>query len=198
MKQNRAVFLDRDGVITPDIGYPHRVKDAVLFPDVIPALRRIQAAGYLVLMVTNQSGVGRGRYPLSAVLEFNEKLRRQINAAGINVSESDIYVCPHAPEDHCICRKPKPGLLIRAAKEHSLALENSFLIGDKESDVLAGRRAGVTTILLDREARAASSKSKSDFFASDLGNAAGIVLGDKAVETQYGECRNAAKYANRL
>jgi len=176
------VFFDRDGVITPDIGYPHRIEHAVLFPDVIPALQRIQAAGYLVLIVTNQSGVGRGIYPLSAVTRFNEKLRQQINVAGINMSKDDVYVCPHAPEEHCVCRKPKPGLLTRAAIEHDIDLTESFLVGDNESDVIAGRRAGVSTILLRRVPQTArSSRSKSDFFASDLGAAAGIILGHKGL-----------------
>jgi D-glycero-D-manno-heptose 1,7-bisphosphate phosphatase len=145
-----AVFLDRDGVLIPDIGYPHAIADAVLFPDVLPALRQIQRCGYILLVVSNQSGIGRGLFTLADVENFNSAITRQLEQGGIALPLENFYVCPHAPNDDCDCRKPKPGLLLRAAHDHSIDLTQSYLVGDKETDIQAGRAASVRTVLLDR------------------------------------------------
>lgn len=152
---NVAVFLDRDGVLNPDVGYPRSVGAAVLFPDVAPALRMIREAGYEVIVVTNQSGVGRGMFDMRVVAKFHDQLRTALHESAVDIKESDFYVCPHTEEMNCECRKPKPGLLLKAAQDRNLSLANSYLVGDKESDIEAGRSAGVKTILLDRSGAAA-------------------------------------------
>jgi D-glycero-D-manno-heptose 1,7-bisphosphate phosphatase len=147
----RGVFLDRDGVLVPDVGYPHKISDAVPLNDVAPALVRLQRAEYELIVVSNQSGVGRGLFPLKDVELFNAALCANLREAGVNLGLKDFHICPHAPDQDCDCRKPKPGLLLKAARERSLDLSQSFLIGDKETDVEAARAAGVQPILLNRE-----------------------------------------------
>ena len=146
-----AVFLDRDGVINPDVGHPHRVSDAVLFPDVGPALRRLQTAGHRLVIVSNQSGVGRGYFGLDQVVRFNTALMTALHQEGVAIDIEHFYVCPHAPSDNCSCRKPKPGLLVAAATALDLRFTDSFIVGDAGSDMEAGRAVGLTTIFLNRD-----------------------------------------------
>jgi histidinol-phosphate phosphatase family protein len=154
MKRNVAVFCDRDGVINPDVGYPHTIEDAVLFPDVVPAFREMQQAGYLILVVANQSGIARGFYSRADVRRFNRALCTELQSAGVRIGPQDFYFCPHSANSACECRKPKPGLLLQVAKQWNLDLARCFCVGDKESDVQAGRNAGTFAILLDRNGRA--------------------------------------------
>jgi len=173
VKQRAAVFLDRDGVLNGDVGYPHRLEDAILFDDVVPALRRIQNAGYVLLVVSNQSGVARGLFTLNQVSRFNRAIAEQLHKANIRITGKNFYVCPHGPRDECSCRKPKPGLLLKAARQHKIDLERSFTIGDEETDIEAGRRAGTQTVLLDRAGK--NRKTKADLVASSLSEAADLV-----------------------
>lgn len=173
MSFRAAVFLDRDGVLNNDVGYPHRLGDAVLFDDVIPALRRIQNAGYVLLVVSNQSGVARGFFTLNQVSRFNRAIAEQLHKANIRVTSKNFYVCPHGPRDECSCRKPKPGLLLKAARQHRIDLGKSFTVGDEETDIEAGRRAGTQTVLLDRSGK--SRKTKADLVASSLSEVADLV-----------------------
>jgi histidinol-phosphate phosphatase family protein len=174
MNGRPAVFFDRDGVLNPNAGYPHVPDDARLFDDVAPALHQIKGAGFLLFVVTNQSGVARGFFTLHDVEQFNVALCEQLRTAGIYMKEENFYVCPHGPEDSCECRKPKPGLLLRAAQEHNIDLGRSACIGDSESDIEAGQRAGVFAILLDRGG--SGRKTKADAIVSDLVEAAKILV----------------------
>ena len=169
----RALFLDRDGVLNPDVGYPHRLSDAKLYDDVIPALRAIIKAGYSIFVISNQSGVARGLFSLADVRRFNKALCRELQDRGIAIFPRQFYICPHAASDRCECRKPKPGLLLRVSREHDVRLGESFLVGDKELDVQAGRRAGVFTIRLSRSGRV--KRSKADRVVSSLRQAAGLI-----------------------
>src|SRR5262249_47576785 len=140
-----AVFLDRDGVLNLDVGYPHLLRDAVLYPDVIPALLKIQRAGYVLLVVSNQSGIGRGLFDVNTVCRFNDAVAKQLRKGGVRINRRNFYICPHGPRDGCDCRKPRPGLLLAAARKRRIDLRASFTIGDSESDIEAGRRAGTRT-----------------------------------------------------
>ncbi len=142
----RAVFLDRDGTVAEENGYMYRPADFVVFPWTGAAVRRLNEAGFLVVLVTNQSGVGRGYFTESTVERVHERLRREIAREGGRLDAT--YVCPHRPDEGCGCRKPRPGLLTRARDELNIALENSFMVGDRYSDVAAGRAAGARTILV--------------------------------------------------
>jgi histidinol-phosphate phosphatase family protein len=172
---SQAVVLDRDGVVNPDVGYPHRRADAVLFPDVTPALLRLQAAGFRLAVVSNQSGIARGYYTLQQALEFNRLLATALADHGVSVDTDHFFMCPHHPADACACRKPRPGLLLLAAEKLHLDLARSFFVGDAESDVEAGDAAGVTTIRLNRPNLPVVSRAR--FVCRDLNEVADRVLG---------------------
>lgn len=144
-----AVFLDRDGVLIEDVGYPHREADLRLIPGAAEAVRRWNDEGRVVVVVTNQSGVARGLFPLERMEAFNALLVARLAEAGARIDA--VYACPFHPEavedrwrhpDHPD-RKPNPGMILRAAEDLDLDLSRSILIGDKDSDMQAARRAGV-------------------------------------------------------
>lgn len=144
----KAVFLDRDGVLNRALvrdGKPYPPADLdelVLLPRVREALEQIRAAGYLSIVVTNQPDVGRGTTAQTTVSAINEAL-----LASLPLDE--IRCCYHSDEDHCSCRKPKPGTLLAAAHDHGISLASSYMVGDRWRDIDAGHAAGVTTILID-------------------------------------------------
>lgn len=147
-----AIFLDRDGVIIENISTYVRSWEEVRFiPKSLFALNKAQNSPYKIILVTNQSAVGRGILPLDIAWEINLRLVAVIQQAGGRVD--GVYMCPHAPEDNCECRKPKPGLILRAASDLSLDLARSILIGDALSDLLAGQAAGIHRTLLVRTGR---------------------------------------------
>lgn len=137
----KAVFLDRDGVLNDNPGgFITEVRAFSLLPGVPQALARLTQAGYLNLVITNQSGIGRGLLPLSILEEMHRLLKEKVAQAGGKID--GIYYCPHPPEEECVCRKPSPYLILQAVQDLNICLEKSFLIGDSERDILAGRRAG--------------------------------------------------------
>ncbi len=136
----RFVFLDRDGTLVRDHGYTHRVEDYALLPGVVPALRRLVAAGFGLAIVTNQSGIGRGLFTLADYERFERHLERDLAAKGIPIAGS--FFCPHAPDAGCRCRKPAPGLFERAASVLGAALERCHAIGDARRDAEAAVAAG--------------------------------------------------------
>lgn len=150
-----AVFLDRDGVLIVDSGYPHLEEHLVLIPGAADAVRRLNALGYLVVIVTNQSGVARGLFSEDQMHAFNALLIRRLAAKGARIGA--VYACPFHDEaqdprwfhpDHPD-RKPNPGMILKATAEHGIDLARSFLIGDRQSDLEAARRAGVSGFLFE-------------------------------------------------
>jgi len=144
-----AAFLDRDGVLNVDLGYVHRIEDLEWVAGAPSAVRRLNDAGYLVIVITNQSGIGRGYYDEASMESVHQALRAHLAKAGARIDA--IYACPFHPEaiverfrhpDHPD-RKPNPGLLLRAMEEFPIDPARSFMIGDKDSDMEAARRAGV-------------------------------------------------------
>jgi D-glycero-D-manno-heptose 1,7-bisphosphate phosphatase len=150
----RAVFLDKDGTLIEDVPYNVRPEQIRLLPGGAEGLRRLHAAGYRLIVVSNQSGVAHGYFAEEALAGVERRLRQLLAEAGVPLA--GFYYCPHHPDGSvaayrvaCACRKPEPGLLLRAAREHGIDLARSWLIGDILNDVEAGRRAGCRTILLD-------------------------------------------------
>lgn len=139
-----AVFLDRDGTIVVDKHYLSDPSGLELLPNAARGLRELRALGATLVVVTNQSGVGRGYFEHTALEAMNERLAELLAAEGVELA--GIYVCPHAPEAGCDCRKPAPTLYARAASELGLHLAGSFVVGDKDVDVEAGRRIGATPV----------------------------------------------------
>jgi len=139
-----AVFLDRDGTLIEDTHYPRDPRRVRLLPGAAEALRELGRRGFLLVVVSNQSGLGRGLVTAEEARAVAARVEECLRAGGAGVHAS--YYCPHAPWDGCRCRKPSPGMLLRASAELGIDLPRSFLVGDKASDVEAGRRAGCYTI----------------------------------------------------
>mgnify|MGYP002878046764 FL=1 len=147
-----AVFLDRDGVINVDHGYVSTWEQFEFLPGVPEALRELQDAGYLLIVVSNQSGIGRGYYSESDLDLLNQAVAEYLDSYA-GVSLSGFYHCPHHPTEaeneyrkQCDCRKPAPGLIHRAMRDHAIDVKTSLLVGDKDSDIEAGRAAGVAKL----------------------------------------------------
>jgi D-glycero-D-manno-heptose 1,7-bisphosphate phosphatase len=151
----RAAFLDRDGVVNVDIGYLHRWQDFRFVPGALQAMARLHAAGYALVVLTNQSGIARGLYTEADYQAVTSAMRQAMAEAGC--PPAAVYHCPHHPDGvvralaiECDCRKPRPGMLVRAAQDLDLSLADSLLVGDKASDLQAARRAGVGRAYLVR------------------------------------------------
>ena len=149
----KAAFLDRDGVINRDTGYVYRAEDLELLPGALDGLRILQQAGYLLVVVTNQAGIARGLYTAADYETFTAALRAILEGQGVQLAA--VYSCPHLESAPCIkygiscnCRKPAPGMLLQAIAEHGISPDQSVLIGDRISDIRAGRAAGVARCYL--------------------------------------------------
>lgn len=146
--KKRALFLDRDGVINVDIGYLHCKEDCVFLPGIFELVRRARRAGLEVFVVTNQAGIARGYYSEETFAEFTSWMLEQFQAEGAPVTQ--VYYCPHHPDAGiggyriaCECRKPEPGMLLKAAAEHGIDLAASVMVGDSLTDMQAAKIAGV-------------------------------------------------------
>lgn len=146
---NKAIFLDRDGTINVDYGYVYKLLDLKLIDGVVEELTRLQDRGYLLIIITNQSGIGRKIYTYKDALCFNNALIQLLKGFGIIIT--DVFMCPHAPEENCECRKPKPKMLQEAILKYSIDPEQSYMLGDKISDVECGLNTGVKSFLLTKD-----------------------------------------------
>lgn len=143
----KAAFLDRDGVINIDHAYVHKIEEFDWVPGVLEAARTLSNAGYLLVVITNQSGIGRGYYDESDFARLTDWMKARFAEAGAPIA--GVYFCPHHPEKanppyrtDCQCRKPHPGMLLKAAADLCIDLPSSIMFGDKPSDMTAGRSAG--------------------------------------------------------
>jgi D-glycero-D-manno-heptose 1,7-bisphosphate phosphatase len=167
-----AVFVDRDGTIMQDADYCSDPKQVKIFPGVPEALKRLKSKNFKLIIITNQSGIGRGLFTREQYQAVEAEVLRQLGDGLIDAT----YFCPDVPGQHSSCRKPAPGMIIEATREHHIDLGRSFLIGDKEIDAECGRNAGVRTIRVrtgfDRE----TTGSMADFIADDLPAAVDLIL----------------------
>ncbi|MFI4890034.1 MAG: D-glycero-alpha-D-manno-heptose-1,7-bisphosphate 7-phosphatase [Steroidobacterales bacterium] len=173
-RHERVALLDRDGTIVVDKVYLDNAAGIEFLPGAAEGLRLLYTQGYRLVVITNQSGVGRGRFALDRVHEMNARLAEMVEEAGARLD--GIYFCPHAPEDHCTCRKPAPGLILQAASELDFDPKEAVVIGDKDSDIECGRRVGATTVLISADLKASRSRIKADVVAADLVGAASAVI----------------------
>lgn len=149
MMSNRAVFLDRDGTLMQDVGYPRHPDQVALLPGAAEALAACRNVGLHLAIISNQSGVGRGYFDSDAVDAVHTRLLTLLAQKGVQIDDSQY--CLHAPEDGCACRKPSPLMIQRSARRLNADLAQSFMVGDKLSDIEAGHRAGCHSILLGQE-----------------------------------------------
>jgi D-sedoheptulose 7-phosphate isomerase len=144
MFAKKAAFIDRDDTIVKDVPYCPRPEDLKVFPGVGKAIKRLNDAGYMVIVVTNQSGVARGKFTEVTLAKIHEKLKADVAAEGGRIDA--IYYCPHHPDEGCKCRKPNTAMVERALDEHHINLADSFIIGDSAHDVELGRRLGIKAV----------------------------------------------------
>ncbi len=146
---NKAIFLDRDGTINVDSGYLFRPEDIVFLDGAIEALALFAAEGYKLIIITNQSGIGRGYFTEEQYEIFSKAFNSRLREQGIEITATKM--CPHSPDEQCTCRKPNPTMILQAINEHNISAKDSFMIGDKLSDVECGEAAGVTSYRITSE-----------------------------------------------
>lgn len=180
--QNKVIVLDRDGTIVVDRHYLSDPDDLRFEPRAQLGLRRMVDMGYRLVVVTNQSGIGRGMFSAARLEEVHERLRRMLEDNGTPVAA--IYSCPHVPDDKCACRKPELGLMAQAATDLGFDMAKAIVIGDKDSDVEFGNRAGAVSILIRPAAEAANSATATpSYVVRDLAEAADVIGGlDRGTE----------------
>jgi D-glycero-D-manno-heptose 1,7-bisphosphate phosphatase len=158
-----------------DVDYCGDPKNVEIFPSTPEVLRKLKERGYKIIIVTNQSGIGRGYFSEENYRAVEAEVIRQIGEPLIDAT----YFCPHRPDQVCGCRKPEPGMIAQAAHDHKLDLARSFFIGDKDSDIQCGHRAGTKTILVQTGYGKDANQAAPDFVAPDLAAAATFILQKK-------------------
>jgi histidinol-phosphate phosphatase family protein len=159
-----------------DVKYCDNPDLVQLLPGAAEGLRSLKRAGFRIVIVTNQSGIGRGYFDVQTLEKIHDRLRSELRKKGADYDA--IYYCPHTPEDDCNCRKPKPGLFLKAASELNIDLALSYTLGDRNLDVEAGRAAGTRTILVSNNSRRLGPElgSTPDFVVGDLHEAANVII----------------------
>ncbi len=142
-KKQPAVFLDRDGTLIEEVNFLHRVEDLRFFDFTDEAVRLLKENGFLIVVVTNQSGIGRNIYDEAAMHGIHEKIQ-----SDLSIGLDAFYFCPHLPDEGCACRKPGVGMIEKALEEFDIDADKSWMIGDKAIDIQAGKNAGMKTALV--------------------------------------------------
>jgi D-glycero-D-manno-heptose 1,7-bisphosphate phosphatase len=180
-RQRPAVFLDRDGTICEEVGYVNHISRIQIFPFAAPAIKRFNDAGFAVIVVTNQSGISRGIFPESLVTEIHKGMAETLAASQARID--GFYYCTHTRADDCRCRKPLPGLLEQAAREHAVELKQSFVVGDRYADVELAHAVGGRGILVmtgygrgEYELHHREWPRQPDWIVENLSEAADVIL----------------------
>lgn len=177
--KKRAVYLDRDGTINEDVDYLSDPDGLVMIDGAAASIKRLNEAGVPVIVISNQSGVGRGYFSEEAVEAVNERLESLLGAEGARLD--GVYYCAHRPEEDCGCRKPRTGLVERAAKEHGIDNSSSYVVGDKASDMGLAANIGASGVLVLTGKGAEERKKLSvspDFVADDITGAVEWIMKD--------------------
>jgi len=186
-KKNRAVFLDRDGTINEEVGYLSRLEELKIYDNAAEAIRLLRQKGFLAIVITNQSGVARGFFSEDFILTVHNKMNEYMKERGAWLDA--LYYCPHHPRygnEHyrkeCSCRKPHPGLLIRAAEDFDIDLKRSYVVGDMPRDMDTARRVGAKGVMVKTGyGRNVVATSKPDYIAEDLLDAANWIIRDQEI-----------------
>jgi D,D-heptose 1,7-bisphosphate phosphatase len=144
--KNKAVFIDRDGTINIDVHYLDDPNKFEMYPGVGEGLRKLKNNGFKIIVITNQSGIGRGYFTEKQLSNIHKRMKKEFQM--FTVTLDGIYYCPHHPDDNCNCRKPNTGLFEQAIHEHNIDVKKSYILGDKILDVGAGKKIGVRTVLI--------------------------------------------------
>jgi len=171
-----AVFIDRDGTIMEDTDYCSDPNDVRIFPGVVEALQLLKSRGFKLIIITNQSGIGRGLFTLDQYRAVESEVLRQLGNGLVDAT----YYCPDAPGQDSKCRKPAPGMVVKAARDHHIDLSRSFLIGDKEIDVECAHNAGICAIRVRTGIQRDVTGSNAERVADDVPAAVQIILNAKS------------------
>jgi histidinol-phosphate phosphatase family protein len=174
MSNKSAIFLDRDGTIIVDVGYPKYPEQVKLLPGVIDALKTLQRRGFLIIVVSNQSGIGRGYITSEEAENVHKKFISLLHEADIIIDET--CYCPHAPETKCSCRKPLPTMLFNVAEKLNINMQCSFMVGDRNADIETGKKAGCRTILIKGNQKDGSHDVNADCLANNWQDAVEFII----------------------
>lgn len=172
-----AVFADRDGTLIDEVNFLHRVEDLSVFPFTSRAIESLKKEGFKLIVITNQSGIGRGLFTVDDMNAIHRQMQIELDDA-----IDAFFFCPHLPSDNCVCRKPRTGMIDQAAREFDIDIENSWMVGDKKIDVECGVNAGVKTALVATgygQTAKGELSSPSNIFAADFFDAAEQIIAHK-------------------
>ena len=180
--KKKAVFVDRDGTINVNVEYLDNPEGFQMYPGVAEGIKQLKEKGFLIILVTNQSGVARGFFTLETLKKIHERMINEFKEKGTNIDE--IYICPHHPDENCDCRKPNTALFEKAIADFDIDTSKSFVIGDRMMDVEAGHKMGLKTVIVperikmvDKEMK--ESKVTPDFYCKDFLTGVKWILNNK-------------------
>jgi D-glycero-D-manno-heptose 1,7-bisphosphate phosphatase len=181
MNENKCVFLDRDGVLIEDTGYLKNPSDIVIMPGSIEAMAALKSNGFLLIIVTNQAGIAKGFFTMDDLAAVNSRLIKIYEDNGIAID--DLYFCPHHEKGtaepyniKCSCRKPEPGMVLRGVEKFNIDTGKSFMVGDKDSDILLARNSGLKSFYIRNPMYKHDENVAPDFYVKDLKEAAEIII----------------------
>ena len=168
----KTIFLDRDGVINKDTNYLYKIEEFEFTTGIFKMCQYLLSIDYQIIIVTNQSGIARGYFSENDFQKITQWMLSQFKINGVNIL--DVFHCPHSSDSNCNCRKPKPGMLIKAQKQYNIDMGNSWMIGDKERDISAAKNAGIkNTILLNGTQKII--KSEAEYITDSLKNTINLI-----------------------
>lgn len=171
---NKAIFLDRDGVINKEKEYLYKIEDFEFMEGCFDTLKTLQLKGYLLFIITNQSGIARGYYTLEDFNKLNSWMLKEFGKQNIKISQ--VEFCPHISSNNCNCRKPKTGMIDNILKNFEIDLDNSWLIGDKDSDIQCAKNAKIKNTIQVKSGHSFDEAiSKADFICESIVNIVGII-----------------------
>ena len=172
----KTIFLDRDGVINKEINYLHKIEDFEFINGVFEACQYFKNLNYKIIIITNQSGISRGYYTENDFQIITNWMINQFKKNDINIL--DVFHCPHTPISNCNCRKPMPGMLLEAKYKYNINMKNSWMIGDKEADIIAANNAGITnTILVRSGLKVNKADSNAEYIIDSIEQSNKVIIG---------------------